>query len=556
MCKSRRMSSGVVHAAVRGLGAVAIIAPVGLYVWYCAHYTVNVPHEDTWNWIPLAVAWKNGSITWAELWHLHTDNRMLVPKIVVLALAAVFGFNTKVDVGLSATMLVLAGGMIAHRIWASTRSVWGMVPVAWVLLSFVQWQNTLWEFQVAWFLVLVCVVSAVLCIDAGDALWRLGLAAVLAFVASVSSLQGLLIWPAVGVVLLLRKRPVSHLLYWGAGMVVATCVYLHGFHFATNAGPSPLFAVEHPVETILAFLVAVGNVIPIEGLMGSGVTGYVIPEMFGLLLSAVACAVGWIAWKDGCENAFAGLGLVAFGILFDAVVAIGRVAYGLGALEASRYTTYNLLMVAGLWWMIVTMWQFGNVPRSARVVSRMSFVPWVVVFVLALQVAVSLPYGIMAGRVWRNDSLFEADIVVNYKEVPASLLVKYVYHPSAQYAQYVITVAKSARMSIFRSSLGRTFMKDGLLPGGVVPRDLPTPRSARGLMERNAIVRRAWTVLSGVYESRADLRKEFPERSSAFDQTLLQWALTSGMAPGGDAMYLTPYQSAFKALAAQVMEGR
>ena len=80
------------------------------------------------------------------------------------------------------------------------------------MASIVQAENTLWGFQLAWYLVLVLLAGVIFILDRPSLSTLESTAAVvLAVLGSYSSLQGLFIWIAGLLLLLYRRRP-THLI--------------------------------------------------------------------------------------------------------------------------------------------------------------------------------------------------------------------------------------------------------------------------------------------------------------------------------------------------------
>ena len=106
-------------------------------------------------------------------------------------------------------MLVLATGLLilAHRRRSPSTPWIYYCPIAIVMLSFVQYLNALWGFQMAWYLVMAALALALFLLDRPVVNWLVLAGAIAAaVVGSFSSLQGLLIWPAGLVLLYCRKR--------------------------------------------------------------------------------------------------------------------------------------------------------------------------------------------------------------------------------------------------------------------------------------------------------------------------------------------------------------
>ena len=220
---------------VKVLTFVGFALPVGAYLALLAHYQVNAIVGDQWADVQMISRSYVHFPDWSSLWGLHTDNRIFFPNLIVIGLAHTVSFNIEVEEYLSALMLL---GAVALFIWAHKRRspatpLLFYCPVAFVMLSFAQWQNTLWGFQMAWYLVLVSVALSVALLDWPRLAWPIFVGAVLvAVVASYSSLQGLLIWP-VGLVLLYhRRRPTWAFVSWIVAAVVTTALYFHNYHVA------------------------------------------------------------------------------------------------------------------------------------------------------------------------------------------------------------------------------------------------------------------------------------------------------------------------------------
>jgi hypothetical protein len=83
---------------------------------------------------------------WSSLWALHSDNRVFFPNLIVIGLAHTVSLNVDVEEYLSALML---SGSVALLIWAHKRRspstpLLYYCPVAFVMLTLAQSQNTLW----------------------------------------------------------------------------------------------------------------------------------------------------------------------------------------------------------------------------------------------------------------------------------------------------------------------------------------------------------------------------------------------------------------------------
>jgi hypothetical protein len=165
---------------------------------------VNVPFADEWWYGPLVKSVASGQATFDTFWSPNNEHRMVIPRIEFSVLALLTRWNSK------AMMIAgwLAAVAAAFVIFAQFKTIYPRRhPKLWVaavgvsaasLFSLVQIENWLWAFQFTFFFINFAAVAALVVVcRAGLTLWiRLAISGVLAVAASLSSAQGLLVWPA------------------------------------------------------------------------------------------------------------------------------------------------------------------------------------------------------------------------------------------------------------------------------------------------------------------------------------------------------------------------
>jgi hypothetical protein len=172
-------------------------------------------------------------------------------------------------------------------------------------------------------------------------------AVLVAVVGSYSSLQGLLIWP-VGLVLLYHRR---RSLWTFVGWIVAaggtTALYFH--NYTTNNAFNLHYFFRYPFDFFKFFLFALGDVVGVQ-------QGYAAPANAGVMVFGVAIFVlavvtilKWGLRRDDESSAPIGVALIVFGFLFDALITQGRFWTGYFGASSSRYTTYDVLVLVGIY---------------------------------------------------------------------------------------------------------------------------------------------------------------------------------------------------------------
>jgi len=139
-----------------------MLLPIALYMGSVARNGVNVPFADEFAQIPIVVAAAHGHLTFRMLWLPHNDNRILLPNLLALLLLLPTHYNLTAEMW-AGVAIVLASFVLLVRCLARTSDIrgWWLLPVALLFFDLTQWENMLWGFQLAWYLILLMVVVAV-----------------------------------------------------------------------------------------------------------------------------------------------------------------------------------------------------------------------------------------------------------------------------------------------------------------------------------------------------------------------------------------------------------
>ena len=280
------------------------------------------------------------------LWSQHNENRIFFPNLIVLALAYTTHLNVVTEEYLSALMAFGATALVicAHKRRSPERRWIWYCPVAFLMLSLAQAGNTLWGFQMAWYLVLLMVALSLFLLDQEPQSWPVvGGAIAAAVVASFSSLQGMLVWPAGLLLIYLRSRPRQLAVTWIASALLAGVFYLVGFNFRAANSPTP-----GPAAALTFFLRVVGDIV------GESQPGVMV-TLFGSVL--VVTAIWALVRFATRERTTTGgrpyaLSLILFGLLFSALTAYGRSgfkSFGSSNSDLGRYSVFAIFVLVGLY---------------------------------------------------------------------------------------------------------------------------------------------------------------------------------------------------------------
>ncbi len=367
-------------------------APIAVYFWVIYRYSVNVVLADQLNELPVIKA-SYSHFPWEALWTEYQNNRMFFPRLIAVVLAHTVDFNIQVEEYLSAIMLLATVGLIivAHRTRASRTPWLYYCPVVLLAFSLVQAEDTLWGFQVAWYLILLSLAIALTLLDRPQLSWVIFAGATGAgIIGSYSTVHGLLIWPAGIVLLYHRRRPWPFYVAWIMAAAITTAVYFHN----GRALPYQGYARHHLWASIRFFVYALGSIVGQPS--ADHVHADPLVMAFGvlILLLAIVTLVAYGFRKNETSASPIGLALIVFGLLFAAALTEGRAIWGYPVAASSTYTMCDLLVPIGIYLALL-----GR-PTLQLVKSDVGIrcARWTVAMIIGVQVIVGLPEGISSAR--------------------------------------------------------------------------------------------------------------------------------------------------------------
>ena len=488
---------------INGLAILGFAIPVAAYLWFIQHYGVNVVWRDQWSDVNVVRQLHAGTLTLGTLWAPHNQNRLLFPNLLVVFLAQTTRLNLLVEMYFSALILV---GSVALLIWTHKRRApathWIFYsPIAILLLSFVQYENTLSGFQVCWYLVLGALAATLFFLDSPRFGWPVMLAAMTAaVVGSYSAIQGLFIWPIGLLLIYQRRRSLRFLVAWvGTAAVTAILFFYHlGSSSYGESSGSISAALSHPVLTLKFFFLAIGDVVgawipwplPWRGPEASRSVSSAALAL-GVVIFVIALWVVVRYFRREVEGPSPiGIALIGFGVLFALSIATGRsTLIGLWYAGSSRYTTFDLLVPVGCYLALldrrltsprsVSPTRSRNSGVATSWLRRMGTSAWtstrhgkasgaivrgILVVVICVQVVLGLLSGLSGGRSTRQVGLATEDVIANISQAPDQVVYRiYFGGPNVSFVRQMAMVADRLRLTFLASNAGYlTHQREGL----------------------------------------------------------------------------------------------
>ena len=394
----------------RLLSYLLIFLPAALSFLYVRSFGVDVPYGDTWTMVPLFDKLSSGTLSVFDLWNQHFEHRVFFPRIAMLLLGSITSFDNVaimylIQVCLLITLITL---LLAFR--DSTRAnLFLFVPISFLIFSLGQY----WNMLVAWSLTFVFVQTfAVLAfyllhLSSRTSLRKLALLAALASatVASFSSAQGLFVWPAGFVQLLIApvEKPVKRALIgvWSLCGLGAWVVYFYRLNIPRHR--SERYFSDNLNPGIDYFLTALG---------GSLIRQQVIALVGGLILVCLIAVSLFFIYRAGKlgECSF-WIALLSFSFLFLVSIVVGRSGMGLENALSSKYPTFTVLAVIGTYVMLIKL----ALERGSRIVLASL---GVLTALITISIPISYAEGLDAGKRLEKNRERAAYVISTYESQP------------------------------------------------------------------------------------------------------------------------------------------
>ncbi len=417
-------STGAFGRVAAGVSWLFILVPAALAYLYVRSFGVNVVFADAWDVVPVFLKWFRGRLTFADLYAQHVEHRMLFPRGAELLLGILTKYNNVAEMYavVSCFLITAAVLLLAYRREIGLPLAF-FVPISLLVFGFRQYQNMLWGFQISFAFAQTFGVLALYLLRSSsrDGLKWFALPAALgsATVASFSVAQGLLVWPAGLLQLSLGSvaRPGKKVLVgvWGIGGVAEWVAYFVDYH--TPRGHPPLLgALGHFGTATQYFLTLLGGALFWQ--QERALAGGIVIVCLGLGMLLATYGKGVIR-----EHPF-WVSLLFYSLFILAAITLGRSGlYGVWQAALSKYTTFSLLAVAGIYAMLTKM----AFAIRAGVIRTVLLV--VLVGAVLFSAGVSYRNGVEVGR--EQEALREsaAHVLQTYKSQPDARLVATLAYP-------------------------------------------------------------------------------------------------------------------------------
>jgi hypothetical protein len=438
----KRVADGIVPWTIRyntvTTCVAALIGPV-LYLTFIDRYSVNSFYGDDWSVANLVHQALKGRLSLSLLWHQYNESRLFVGNTIDVLFGYLDRLNLRSIVFFDAALFTASYALLLGLLYRYLGARLTPIPVLAVGVVWFSWadvQNSLWAFQLSWYLTvlfLVLMLFALLVPLRHRTLW-FSVAVLAAIAGSLSTVQGFILWPLGAVVILWpdgsvgRDRPrhlpprrvVREIVTWSAATIGTIALYLPGYDFHKNgciSGCTPSVVLRHPVTVIKFFFALIGNVAPDGILFFPSGQHFGRFEVVGVVLFVVALTIVAQSWRhrSSDERFPLPLLLIGFAVIFDVSIALGRGGTGpAGAVSTNRYVMPNLILLTGI---VIYAWKHRPSFDSLTRITAPRLAVAVLAVFLVVQAKDATDYGRVNGAVIHSAWTTSARFFVNSDRV-------------------------------------------------------------------------------------------------------------------------------------------
>jgi hypothetical protein len=347
---------------------LAVLPPAAILI-FILRWGVDVPYSDQFYFLPLL---DGRHVGFSDLIEFHNDHRIFFPRLIMLALAHLTGWNVRAE--LVATWVIGVGifAVCAWRLRRDDWTPWALPLVSLLIFSFGQQENWLWGWQMQILLNVLGVVTG-LALASLPELTPARLAGVIGagLVASYSFANGFFFWPLVAGVLWLSHRSLKAVALTSLVGLASTLFYFRGYISHRNGIPFLNAGIKGSVEYGLVYL---GT--PLQPSTHLWIDWNILH--WRLVVAMILAVLGSVAllWtaarsRDDLKRMSFALGLAGYAVLSAGLTSFGRSWAGVGQAASGRYVTMSML----LWIALVALagrlrgWKWALVPVALLAVA-------------------------------------------------------------------------------------------------------------------------------------------------------------------------------------------
>lgn len=422
-------------------------------------FHVDMPQVEQWGLISAIGKTIEGEISFNHLFLIHNGHYITIPKLIILTLAYISGWNILYEV-IFGFFVASLSFLILYKSASRLKSIRNgdkflyLVPIlSWTFFSLNQWQNWYLGFQICIFLNVFFVISGFYFLTRISHRRLFVLAAAVAGIAATLSFgNGLLFWIIALVLIILRPAEKNHkrnsLIFW---ILVSSGVfyyYISDLNSSASENGTLMGILRDPVSYFGYVFIYLGA--PLVSYAWGLPFGYSIAffiGMIGTIFFFGFCFKSYVGSRYELNNimVFQAIGLYAIGSA--CLTGLARMDYGYMQALSSRYITFSLLLwIANIVFIFEHLKVDQGVLRLIHFFDRKSKNLFVtIIFTMVLS---SYLYGSIMAYKKNHDFQSIRDSILFPTDSEEVKRLRKIYGP---YDEQSIQMLKKYRLSLFRT---------------------------------------------------------------------------------------------------------
>jgi hypothetical protein len=322
------------------LGLALVLAPILGQFLIVFFLGVNTPVADEFYYADVVRAVREDAEWLPIVWRQRNEHRVVSVQLTMVLLEPFFGWNLKAEMYASAVL----AGLTVLGLWCLYRRAGGadlllFTPVAWLFCNLSQYENMLYGLLMCHYYAAAAVVWT-LAFLARRSIAGFAFACLCGVVASLSLLNGLLVWPIGLLLLLVLGESRWRMAVWTVAGAATFAVFFHGWQ-----QPQGLAAMHLGLKDVLP--IGLYAVSLLGAPLAAGSLAWSRALGIALLVLTAALVLRWRRQgRERLRDDALQFAPMLFALLTCAVIAGGRALTTVPALE-SRYVAYTSLAFAG-----------------------------------------------------------------------------------------------------------------------------------------------------------------------------------------------------------------
>jgi hypothetical protein len=246
-------------------------------------YAVNVPYWDQWRTVEALIRFHENTFQFSDFWLQHNEHRIFFPLLIGFVIDYFSNLNVIYEIYFS-LFLILVLSIIFYAVFTEEfknikYNYFYFIPVLFLLVTFRQYTNFLWGFEICVYLSILSVVLSIYFLIHYNNFNGVLFGALTGIVAIFSFVTGLLILPIGALILVALNRKKTEILTWV--LFSAMMLSLFFWNWVKPSSISSVFNFNGISDLLLDFCVLIGSPLA-DNVTSAVVFGFVV-----LLISIV-----------------------------------------------------------------------------------------------------------------------------------------------------------------------------------------------------------------------------------------------------------------------------